>query len=902
MPHRGFLRLLAATTLVVAALPVVAVQKLRLDIPAQDLGSALKELSADANEQVLFSPAVVAGRRSTKLRGDYTTDDALAILLQGTDLRVERTHSGVLLILPQAGSTHSPGAAASASLTAYPTSADSPPTLIRLAQSSNSIASDASASSSPAAAAPVVSNDSGELAEITVTARYKSESLQRAPLSVTALSGSDIENRGYTNISQVAASAPNVNLEPAPGGFGKSVFASIRGVGQNDFKFTLEPGVGFYVDDVYFATVFGSIFTLGDINRVEILRGPQGTLFGKNTEGGAVRIFNEKPKGDEAGYAEVGYGGYNRKSVRAAMDFTLIPGQLYARLSGGGLRSDGYQHIVDFACAHPGLAGNIKPTTYGDCDTGRLGGDDVYDVRAALRWMPTDKLEINLSADLTDDKGPGPADTIVNINPNATFLKSFNASTLVPTFGIPFDTRFLPPNPYTTYATFKDPIDGLNIPSDNTLYSWGFTGTVDWDNPWGFHVKSITGLRGEHGQFSQDYSGAPLPLTDLWTTLAHHQFSEELQLSGVSFNNALEWTVGGYYFNGTNHQGGIGDLIEISLVQVPDDPSTDKNKSAFIHTEYHITDKFSTEVGVRYSEEDKTYQYYRLLLRQYQAIPAGSFLFPITAKSLSYSRVDPKIGFQYQWTPEIMTYIQWSTGYKAGGFNTRPVSAAQATTFKPETLTAYEVGIKSEWFERRLRANSAVFYSRYKDLQLQANGIDNAGHLAVLTENVGRADIKGAELEVQAEPIPGFTADTSLGYLDYKNKDLGTAAGVSGGPSLFSVPPLTPKWKGSLGLQYRIRTPGAYGTFMPRVDYTYQSIVYNDAPNTPLGAQSGYGVMNARLIWTSEKGAWTTTFAVNNATDKFYYIDKYVNIGTYGMIEGQPSMPRNYSFTLKRIF
>src|SRR5581483_4786304 len=136
----------------------------------------------------------------------------------------------------------------------------------RLAQTGNAVASDASVSSSPAAP-PVVSNDSGELAEITVTARYKSESLQRAPLSVTALSGSDIENRGYTNISQVSASAPNVNLEPAPGGFGKSVFASIRGVGQNDFKFTLEPGVGFYVDDVYFATVFGSIFTLGDINR-----------------------------------------------------------------------------------------------------------------------------------------------------------------------------------------------------------------------------------------------------------------------------------------------------------------------------------------------------------------------------------------------------------------------------------------------------------------------------------------------------------------------------------------------------------------------------------------------------------------------------------------------------------
>jgi iron complex outermembrane recepter protein len=897
MPCTGRLRSLC-TTLALTAVSVTAMggTKLRLDIPAQDLGAALKEFSADADEQLLFSPALVAGLQSTKLRGDFTREEALAILLQGTTLQVNKTASGVLLIVPANSSSARP--------TITQAEQESPYTFVRLAQTSNAPVTDTT--SQPEESVPTLGNDSA-LEEVTVTARYKSESLQRAPLSVTALSGGDIENRGYTNVSQVAASAPNVNLEPAPGGFGKSVFASIRGVGQSDFKFTLEPGVGFYVDDVYFATVFGSIFTLGDINRVEILRGPQGTLFGKNSEGGAVRIFNERPNGDESGFAEVGYGSYNRESVRAAMNFTLIPDQLFARLSGGALRSDGYQNVVDFACAHPGQSGKIKPTAFGDCNVGKLGGDNVYDFRAALRWMPTDKLEINISGDLTDDKGPGPADTIVNINPTASFLGTpqkagYNANVLIPAFGIPYDTRFLPPNPYTTYATFKDPIDGYNIPSDNTLYSWGFTGIVDWDNPWGFHVKSITGLRGEHGEFSQSYGGAPIPLVDLYTTLAHHQFSEELQFSGVSFNNALEWTVGAYYFNGTNHQGGLGDLIEISLVQVPDDPSTDKNKSAFAHLEWHITDKLSSEIGLRYSNEDKSYQYYRLLLYPYQGHAPGDFLFPITSKSLSYNRVDPKVGFQYQWTPELMTYVQWSTGFKAGGFNTRPVTAAQVTTFKPETLTAYEVGLKSEWFEHRLRANAAVFYSLYKDLQLQANGVDNDGNLAVLTKNVGHADIKGAELEVQAEPIRGLTADMSLGYLDYKNKDLGSAANVSGGPTLYSVPPLTPKWKGSLGVQYRVNLPGTYGTLMPRIDYTYQSLVYNDAPNTLLASQAGYGVMNSRLIYTSAKGAWTATFAVNNTTNKFYYIDKYANYGTYGTIEGQPVEPRNYNFTLKRSF
>lgn len=887
--------LLICAVWVFPGLPAVASSLLHLDIPSQDLAGALNAFSAAAGQQVHVSAAAVEGRRSHTLKGDYTADSALAMLLRGTDLHAERAQSGVLLIRP--GSVRSGGERAPRDGDSAP--GDAPVAFIRLAASGPAPAADVAGPGTIAAPAA----DSGDsLQEVTVTARYKTESIQQAPLSITALSGSEITDRGYSNISQVGATAPNVNLESAPAGFGKSVFATIRGVGQNDFKFTLEPGVGFYVDDVYFATTFGSLFTLGDIDRVEILRGPQGTLFGKNTEGGAIRIFNEKPQGDGAGYAEVSYGSFGRESLRAAMNFTLIPDQLFARLSAGSLRSDGYENVVDYACAHPALAGSFKATTYGDCNVGKLGGDDVYDFRAALRWTPTDKLEINISGDLTDDKGPGPADSIIAVNPNAAFLPGFNATVAVPKFGIPYDARFLAPNPYTTYATFSDPIDGLTIPSDNTLYSWGFTGTVDWNTSLGFHLKSITGLRGESGEFSQSYGGAPIPLTNLWTTLQHHQFTQELQATGVSFDHALDWTVGAYYFNGTNHQGGIGDLIEISLVQVPDDPSTDQNKSVFGHLEWHMTDKLSSELGLRYSQEDKTYQYYRLLLYPYQGILPGDFLFPITDKSLSYSRLDPKVGFQYQLSADVMGYIQYSTGYKAGGFNTRPVSAAQATTFKPETLTAYEAGLKSEWLDHRLRANAAIFYNKYRDLQLQAAGVDNAGNLAVLTENVGQAEIKGAELEIQAQPAHGVSLDASVGYLDYRNIDLGSAAGVSGGPSLSSVPPLTPKWKGSLGAQYAILAPSGLGVLTPRADYTYQSLVYNDAPNTPIGAQAGYGVLNARVIWNSSKGLWSATFSINNVTDKLYYLDKSVNYSTYGTVEGQPALPRTFDFSIKRVF
>ncbi len=233
----------------------------------------------------------------------------------------------------------------------------------------------------PKAAQPLAASSSDALEEIVVTARYKKENLQETPIAISAMSGDQMEERGYSNISHVAASVPNVTLESAPAGFGKSVFASIRGIGQSDFKFTLEPGVGFYIDDVYQATVFGSIFSLNDIDSVEILRGPQGTLFGKNSEGGAIRVTSVKPTGQDS-YVEVGYGSYNKEQLRAAVDTAVIPDKLFVRISGGTLKSDGYVDMIDFACAHPSLAGNIKPsTTAADCKTGTEGGENVSTFR-----------------------------------------------------------------------------------------------------------------------------------------------------------------------------------------------------------------------------------------------------------------------------------------------------------------------------------------------------------------------------------------------------------------------------------------------------------------------------------------------------------------------------------------
>jgi iron complex outermembrane recepter protein len=798
--------------------------------------------------------------------------------------------------------------------------------------------------SATGAAAAAPSADEG-LSEIIVTARFKSENLQTAPIAITAVSAEQIDARGYVNVADVAHGTPNVNIEPAGSGFGKSAFVSIRGVGQNDFKYTFEPGVGFYIDDVYFGTVFGSVFDLSDIDSVEILRGPQGTLFGKNTEGGAVRIFTKKPTGNDTGYLEAGYGSFSRVKLRGAYDFTLIPDRLFVRVSAGSNHSTGYMDVLDFACANPGLAGRLKPvTTASGCRIGSYGGDNVQVARLAVRFLATDTLELNLSADLTADHGEEPATKMIALalppNPNGTpgkpgtqisnALALYSAAQAIPQYGIPLDSRFLTTSPYTTYATYADPIVGLQGPITSSVYSGGVAGTIDWDTPLdGVHIKSITAYRRYHGEFAEDTSGAPISGNLPINFLRHHQFSEELQLSGRALNNTLDWATGAYYLDSEDFNNGIVDnsanVGGRGILFLTGDPASSKDESVFAHINYKITSQLGLELGARYSHETKRYTFYRYEPNLVGVVPQGlfptnqgnylaGFAPPYPTGNVSISRVDPKVGLSWQWTPEIMTYAQYSTGYKSGGFNPRPLTRSQVTTFGPEKVAAYEVGLKSEWLDHRLRANVAAFTNNYSSLQLPVATIDpGTGFPAFLTESVGSARIRGVELELEARPVGGLDINASVGYLHYKTMNLGAAAYNPdinpatnapinpGGPTLSDVPALTPTWKGNVGAQYAIPL-GSFGTLTPRLDYTYQSKVFNDPQDELVSMQPGYGLLNARLTWDSERGGWQTSLFVSNLTDKVYFITERNQLSTYDEVDGQPGPPRQFLFTLRKKF
>src|SRR5262245_5062156 len=234
------------------------------------------------------------------------------------------------------------------------------------------------------------------LEEVIVTARYREENLQETPIAITAIPGAELEGRAFTSSFEVGYTVPNASLRPAQQAFGNTMTAYIRGIGQYDFDFAFEPGVGIYVDDVYHPFTLGSEIDLLDLDRVEVLRGPQGTLFGRGAIGGVIRYVSKKPTGDNSGFLSVTGGEYDRIDVRAGYDFSLVPDRLFMRITGVSKQRDGFQDVIDFACAHPEQAGNLNPRSInrGDnCNLGTQGGEDVVGGRAILRWVPSQTFD-----------------------------------------------------------------------------------------------------------------------------------------------------------------------------------------------------------------------------------------------------------------------------------------------------------------------------------------------------------------------------------------------------------------------------------------------------------------------------------------------------------------------------
>lgn len=794
------------------------------------------------------------------------------------------------------------------------------------------------------------------LEEVIVTAQFRKQSAQDTPLAITAINAEMLESRNQISVADVANQAPNVTLKPAAGPFGPTLQAFIRGVGQYDFNYALEPGVGMYIDDVYFSTITGSNFDLLDLDRLEVLRGPQGTLAGQNSIGGAIKLYSKQPKGDDSGSVQITYGRFNRTDVRGSADLTVIEDKLFARIAGVSRHVDGYVTRYDFACTHPQL-GLPTTSTAQDCKLGTEGGKAYDAARLALRWIASDDLEVNVSGDYTHDNSEASPLTLIyvghpnirrggvivapagpGITPQRTSLPiSYNGLTTNGTItGIPMGdatgSQFISYTPFSNYQaqdTFSNspyinysnytntsPISGVtpgspdgtqannpfSVPPINQVSSYGYSGTVDYKLSDTMSLKSITAYRYYSGAWSVDEDATPIPVATLFNEVWHRQFSEELRLNAKLFD-VLNVTFGGLYFEQKSHYGGRVNLEYSRLDFLENDYIPGKTKAVFANFDWQVTDALGLIAGTRYTEQEKTFIFGRL------AVPGtlqGSG--PVAAlngvrATFADELLDWRGAVQYRWTPDFMTYAQVSTGFKGGGINPRPFFVGQAQPFDSETLTAYEVGAKADLFDGTMRVNAAAFLNKYEDIILTVNSCPFPTAPAVPCAaplNAGTADVKGGELETQFFPFDGFSMDASASYLDFEYTSILPAAQAAG-VTLGMTTPFAPKWKYSAGAQYEIQL-GDAGSLTPRLDWSYQSAFHSQPVNSQFNRVPNYYLMNGRLSWKSADENWDLALEGTNLTDKLYYLTFFDNQGSTQNTLAQPAPPRQWAVTVKRSF
>jgi len=790
-----------------------------------------------------------------------------------------------------------------------------------------------------------------QLQEVVVTAQFRNESAQQTPLAITAISAEGLAARGQTSLTQITQDAPSVILAQEAGAFGPSMSAYIRGIGQGDLDPALEPGVGIYIDDVYFGTLTGSLMDLLDLDRVEVLRGPQGTLEGMNSEGGAVKIFSKLPDSTESTTFDLLGGSRNHIELRASTNFA-INDNLFVRLSGVGNHQDGYVTRYDFGCANPSFTAtdvNGVTGTYSvapgflaqtsNCVLGQEGGIGYAGGRAAIRFTPTDALEFTLIGDLTNTNQEAPGETLGYAGPGPAALPTPNpslAATTSPALGIvttnghilPYNSALVPAmipgNFYATYANFCVP--AFSSPSslttafgpafafsdpaacvdpEQTVRNWGVSLTSTWKITDDITFKNILAERGYSADWVHNNGESIWPVDLGAESMGHHQFSEEARLSG-SVDKLLDWTVGAFFFREETVYFGHEDLTYATagapffapglLDFYQNDPVDAHDKALYLNVPWHIIEnKLDFIFGSRYTKQDKEYHYVR-------EAPDGSLLgsailvSSLNGYSNSYeaTRWDWRGDLDYHLTDQAKVYLQYSTGFKGGGIDPRPFYVEQAIPFKPESLSTFETGLKSEWFQNHLRINIDGYFSQYRNIQLtllNCSGVPGIGVAfgspCALPYNAGSGHQKGVEFEPQLR-FGGFELDANASWLDFNYVSVNTlASGVT--PNM--VTPWTPRWSGGGGAQYTAPL-ASLGSLTARLDGGTRSVIWTGAVNDPYNRLGGYTTWNFHLTYESPKANWQAIVQVLNLTGKKYYLNEFDLVeagqGTVGYNPGPP--------------
>ncbi len=735
---------------------------------------------------------------------------------------------------------------------------------------------------------------------ITVTARKREESVETTPIAISAFTGDTLDERGAANIADISQFVPNLNITPSSAGSGSGSTSTVylRGVGQVDFLITTDPGVGLYIDGVYYPRATATIMDLLDLERVEVLRGPQGTLFGKNTIGGAISLISAKPSSEGGGKVELRGGQNNYLEGRFMVDVPMGE-TLNSRFSALYKTKDGYTDRIA---------------------TGEREGDErSFAGRAMFEWAPSDVFTADLAIDYQNRDGKSSEGAVLRFDQNAP---------LATLWGALVGSATNPPvvantNPRQSGST------GPNV-DDNTTAGIGLTMEYDFGST---VLKSITAARALEAEFGRDGDGTANAYLETRNKVVQTQFSQELQLTGKGFDDRLDWVGGVYYFNelakDTNDvrlAGGLFNALEAlpgafipltgtSVCPGPFPPNVCAggagnpfngaldldfdiyNKldavsyAVYGSGTFALTDQLNLTGGLRYTDETKEY------FLSHWRVNSGTTIIPPTTVSDSWSAWSPKVSLDYQSSENTLLYASISRGFKSGSFNGRPTTQGEVDSFDPEFVWSYEAGIKTSFADRRVLLSAAAFIYDYQDMQLTSTRADNTGNLLLVTENAGSANVKGVEVEMRAMVTDDFIVDASIGLLDAEYGELNPGATVT--PDLRLM--RTPEFTMYLGGEYTLDMSDNFDLTL-RADYSYQSSQALDPANVPDLIQDGYGLLGGRIALTPKDANWEVALYGKNLTDELYLVGGGDTLDSFGTVEGYYGLPSEWGIVTKLKF
>ncbi|MDM7859849.1 TonB-dependent receptor [Alteromonas sp. ASW11-36] len=689
--------------------------------------------------------------------------------------------------------------------------------------------------------------DTGKLERIEVTARKTVESLQEVPVAITSIGAVELEQKGISVLTELQQFSPNTTLQ-ASRGTNSTLTAFIRGLGQQDPLWGYEPGVGIYIDDVYLARPQGAVLDLLDVERIEILRGPQGTLYGKNTIGGAVKYVTKEMTGDMTFNVQGTIGSYSQKDVKVTGQIPVIEDKFFIGFGYADLSRDGFGQYLISALPNQDLENYNK---------------DLWAARLSMEFHPADDWFVRVNWDKTKDTS--------NAKGGYRLLPSLLTDAPVP------DSVF---DSYTSLPTF------------NEVTLEGFSWMIRHDFSDNLQLKYIGSTRESYSPTNIDFDNTPLDIFDVPAEYDDDNTTHELQANYSSGDFSL--VSGLYFYDGEscgNFDAILGFLGRVAfavpgLTREVTGCNNSESWAVYSQANFNLTDQLSLSVGARYTDEEKSafvnnglifdnVYPYSGWIPGYER-PTGDIIPQVLGTDTdgdgildapaveSWSRFTPRVGVEYQMSKDVMFYASYSQGFKSGTFN--PRATINEPGVNPEIVDSIEIGMKSDWSDN-LRANIAVFTYDHKDRQyigIEGNSNDPTALLQRL-RNAAETAADGIEADFTYVATDNLQFGLSVGYIDFEIKRNDAIPPLIG---LSNTPELTYNFSAAYVLESDI------GDFVFNANY-YRRDDYLIFETSDLIQQDAYGMVNLSVSWESVEGDWYASLHGKNLTDEEYVIGGY---------------------------